>query len=537
MPTRFSQPSDEAPSAEHWRLLTHHAARLRGWTPSDWLHYRTRPDAPNAVLQAGGLRLDHTRQKIDAAAWQALQALAAASPIASWRAAMFAGEPLNSTEGRAVKHWEWRGAIPGAAVAATVARLTAWMARLQSGEFLLSGGDKPQAVIHLGIGGSYLGPLLVAEAIAYCPDRRTGLPVHFVANVDAHELQSVLQTLDPHTTLVTIASKTFGTRETMRNAQSILEWMAAHGVAAPLAHCVALTAAADRALSWGVPASQIFTFDDSVGGRFSVWSPVGLPARIALGELRWQELLRGACAADAHFCDAALPDNLPVVLALLDVWNHSICGLPARIVAPYDARLRWLVGYLQQLEMESLGKRLDLNGRVAVHAACPMIWGEPGTNGQHAYFQWLHQADRPVAVEMLMVARSSHAFDEHQNILLANVLAQADALSYGRRAERGPDGADDYLAAWKDLPGGQPVSLWGMPVLDAYHLGFLLAVYEHKMVCLGALWNINPFDQFGVELGKVMASDVERLLTHGPASTTSVDMAATLHWLDVCRSR
>jgi len=527
--TRPTSHATDQPLSAQWQALHTHWRRLESVSPQQWLAARTAEHSQPWVLQAGGVLLDYSRQRFDLAAFNALLDLARASDIEHWRNGMFAGEMLNVTERRAVSHWQWRSNTPSKVVADEKAKLDAWVTQVHSGQFVLPSAHTPKHVLHLGIGGSYLGPLLVSEAIAYCDSHTAGIKAHYVANVDAHELQAVLDRLDPHQTLVTIASKTFTTRETMRNAQSVLEWMVEAGLDNPLGHCVAITAQPKKAIAWGIPETQIFGFEDSVGGRFSVWSPIGLPARLSLGEQAWTKLLSGARDADTHFQQASFESNLPVILALLDVWNHTIAQLPARVAAPYDARLRWLVTHLQQLEMESLGKSLTLGGDDATHAACPMVWGEPGTNSQHAYFQWLHQAKKDVAVELLLVANADHTFAEHQMILLANGIAQADALAYGKCAPRIDE--NDAMVKFRDLPGGKPVAVWALPRLDAYSLGFMLGCYEHKMLCLGALWNINPFDQFGVELGKCMAADVESYLQTDEPETIPPHLSHLLNWL------
>jgi glucose-6-phosphate isomerase len=517
-----------SPLDARWAELQSHANRLCAADIRNLVRQGGPARLRQLVLDHGFLRVDAARQRLDDAALQSLFDLAADAGVLEQRDRMFAGEPINLTENRQVTHWAWRLPEPPASVAATRRQMDIWVQRLLSRATQPSG--RPiKSILHLGIGGSDLGPRMVADTIAYSVSVHSQIDAYFAANVDGHELQQALDRLDPKATIVSIASKTFTTRETLRNAQTVMDWLRDGGVRDPLSHCVAITSDADKAIAWGIEAENIFTFEDSVGGRFSLWSPVGLPARLAIGETEWQRLLAGAHAADEHFRAAPLQSNLPVLLALLDVWNHSVLQLPARVIAPYDARMGLLVAHIQQLEMESLGKQLGPDGQLAPHAHCPMIWGEPGTNGQHAYFQWLHQAATAVALEVLLVARPRHDFDAHHAILLANGLAQADAFAFGKSPEG--DLAQGIEGRLRTLPGGRPVTLWCYRELDAYALGYVIATLEHKVVCLGHLWGVNAFDQFGVELGKTMAKTVEAYLADTNLDFVPPHLAGTLDWL------
>lgn len=515
-----------------WDQLRQHAARLTDVPLRDLVDQGGPTRLRQLVVDQGFLRVDAGRQRLDVAALNSLHDLASAAGVLDQRDRMFAGAPINLTEGRSVTHWSWRDPSPPAEVATTRAQMDEWVRRLLARATQPSG--RPiKSILHLGIGGSDLGPRMVADTIAYSVSVHSQIDAYFAANVDGHELQRALDRLDPKATVVSIASKTFTTRETLRNAQTVMEWLRQGGVEDPLSHCVAITSDSKRALAWGIPPDQIFAFEDSVGGRFSLWSPVGLPARLAIGESEWSRLLAGAHAADVHFREAPAQSNLPLLLALLDVWNHTLLGLPARVIAPYDARMKLLVAHIQQLEMESLGKQLNPAGELAPNAHCPMIWGEPGTNGQHAYFQWLHQAAQRVALEVLLVARPRHAFEAHHAILLANGLAQADAFAFGKQPE-GEDakGAGGLLRA---LPGGRPVTIWCYRELDAYTLGYVIATLEHKVVCLGQLWGINAFDQFGVELGKTMAQTVEAYFANTHSDFVPPYLTDTLQWFKNAR--
>lgn len=516
-----------------WARLEAHAARLNAASLSDLVKSGGPVRLRRLMFDQSFLRVDAGRQRLDTAALDDLHALAQATGVLAQRDRMFAGEAINVTENRSVTHWNWRDPNPPADVAATNRQMDEWVRRLLARATQPSG--RPiKSILHLGIGGSDLGPRMVADTIAYSVSVHSQIDAYFAANVDGHELQRALDRLDPKATIVSIASKTFTTRETLRNAETVMAWLQEGGVKDPLAHCVAITSDPQRALAWGVSPDAIFSFEDSVGGRFSLWSPVGLPARLAIGETEWQRLLDGAHAADVHFRTAAADENLPLALALIDVWNHSVLGLPARVISPYDARMKLLVAHIQQLEMESLGKQLNPDGLQAPHAHCPMIWGEPGTNGQHAYFQWLHQSAQPVANEVLLVAKPRHGFDAHHAILLANGLAQADAFAFGKQPEGAQaEGAGGRLRA---LPGGRPVTVWCYRELDAYTLGYVIATLEHKVVCLGQLWGINAFDQFGVELGKTMASTVEAYFANTHQDFVPPHLSDTLQWFKSARS-
>ncbi len=515
-----------------WHTLSQHGARLKG-LPIERLVADGGPSRlRRLVVDHDFLRVDAGRQRLDDAALDSLFDLADAAGVLAQRDRMFAGEAINVTENRSVTHWAWRQPVSSPSVEQTRARMGEWVRRLLARANQPSG--RPiKSILHLGIGGSDLGPRMVADTIAYSVSVHSQIDAYFAANVDGHELQRALDRLDPKATVVSIASKTFTTRETLRNAQTVMAWLRRGGVDDPLSHCVAITSEPQRAQAWGISPDAIFEFEDSVGGRFSLWSPVGLPARLAIGETEWERLLAGAHAADCHFRQAQAHANLPLLLALIDVWNHSILKLPARVISPYDARMKLLVAHIQQLEMESLGKQLGPDGKTAPHAQCPMIWGEPGTNGQHAYFQWLHQAAQEVAMEVLLVAKPRHSFDAHHAILLANGLAQADAFAFGKQpAGQLADGVGGQL---RRLPGGRPVTLWCYRELDAYTLGYVIASLEHKVVCLGQLWGVNAFDQFGVELGKTMAQTVEAYFADSNLDFVPPHLSETLQWFKNAR--
>jgi glucose-6-phosphate isomerase len=372
-------------------------------------------------------------------------------------------------------------------------------------------------IVNIGIGGSDLGPQMVVRALdAYAaPERR----LHFVSNVDGHELDAVLRRLKPESSLFLIASKTFTTAETMANARSALAWFQREGGSDVARHFAALSSNVEAARAFGI--TNIFGFWDWVGGRYSLWSAIGLPIAIAIGAERFRELLAGAHAMDRHFREAPLQANLPARLGLLDVWYRNFLGFTSRSIAPYHSALARLPAYLQQLEMESNGKRVDRRGGALPYGTSPVLWGEPGTNGQHAYFQMLHQGTDVVPVEFIAVREAAHSLPGHQSALLANALAQAQALMQGK-----PD-----AGGHRDFPGNRPSSFLLLQQLTPRSLGALVALQEHRVFTSGSVWGINSFDQWGVELGKVLAKDIEPRLASGDVSGLDASTAGLLQRL------
>ena len=371
-------------------------------------------------------------------------------------------------------------------------------------------------VVHIGIGGSDLGPRLVVQALR-SGGHSDGPRLHFVANMDGHELAETLLGLKPGSTLFIVASKTFGTAETLRNAQSARAWFEAQGGRDVARHFIAVSANAAAAAAFG--AGCCLGFDEGVGGRFSLWSAIGLPIAIAIGRDGFLDLLAGARTMDAHFAGAPIEQNLPLQLALLDLWYRNFLDLHSRCVAPYHHGLRQLPAYLQQLEMESNGKGVDARGRTLAFASAPVTWGQAGSNGQHAFFQMLHQGSEVVPVEFVLVQRPAHALSGHHDKLLANALAQARALMCGQTGD----------APERHFPGNRPSTVLMLPDLSARSLGALLSLYEHRTFVLGSLWGINSFDQWGVELGKRHAGEIETALwTHTEGSALDPSTAALL---------
>jgi glucose-6-phosphate isomerase len=498
-----------------WKALQQHFAQSgRGFDVRTAL----REDAGRVEafsLEAPHVFADLSKNLLDARGQSLLLDLARECGLQAQRDAMFSGATVNATEGRQVMHWLLRqpaGERPAglegelAEVHRTLQSMLAFAEEVRADEQITD-------VVNIGIGGSDLGPQMAVIALDQfvAPGKR----FHFVSNIDGHELAAVLRQLDPERTLFLIASKTFTTLETMTNARSARQWFTDRGGRDVARHFAALTTNVAAAAEFGI--ERTFGFWDWVGGRYSLWSAIGLPIAIAIGADGFRQLLAGAHAMDRHFCEASLERNLPVRLALLDVWYRDFHGLASRSVAPYHSGLRRLPAYLQQLEMESNGKRVDRQGRVVPFGTSPVVWGEPGTNGQHAYFQMLHQGTDVVPVEFIAVRQPAHALAGHHPQLLANVLAQAQALMLGK----------DDPGGHKHFPGNRPSTVLLLERLDPQALGALIALYEHRVFCAGAIWGINSFDQWGVELGKVLAKDLAPRLASGDtqgldASTASL---------------
>ena len=448
---------------------------------------------------------DLSKNRIDAATEALLLELAAECGVEAHRDAMFAGEIVNTTEQRAVGHVLLRkpaGApVSGSAEAAELARVHGTLEPMLAYAEQVRNDPLITDVVNIGIGGSDLGPqmaVLALQAFA-APGKR----MHFVSNVDGHELAARLATLNASSTVFLIASKTFTTIETMTNAESAKAWFSAQGGTDIARHFAALTTNVAAANAFGI--STTFGFWDWVGGRYSLWSAIGLPIAISIGAQGFREFLAGAHAMDEHFRTAPLAQNLPVRLALLDVWYRNFHGFTSRSIAPYHSALQRLPAYLQQLEMESNGKRVDAQGEVLPYGTSPVLWGEPGTNGQHAYFQMLHQGTDVVPLEFVAVKKARHDLKVHHPLLLANALAQAQALLVGKSDAGGH----------KHFPGNRPSTFLLLDDLTPASLGALLALQEHRVFVSGSLWGINSFDQWGVELGKVLAKDIGQRLHSG----------------------
>ena len=482
-------------------------------------------------VEAAGLYLDLSKQSWSRRAFETCIELAYDAGIKTAITRFFAGEAINSTEGRAVLHpalraradgeYEALGEPVSAEVDAVRAEMAAYATAVRSGIETGATGKAFKTIVHIGIGGSDLGPRVVWDALRpLSPD----IDLRFVANIDPRDMAEALTGLDPETTLVIVVSKTFTTQETLANAEAAKAWLAA---GLPEAGCdrhfIGVTAAPDRAREFGC--ARTFAFRDWVGGRYSLWSAVSLSCVIALGPEVFEALLDGAREMDDHFISAPLEENAPVLLAMAQVWNVDGLNRPARTVAPYAHALRRLPSFLQQLEMESNGKRVHRDGSPVTRQTCPVVFGEPGTNGQHAFFQQIHQGPQVVPAEFIVV-RATHE-PEPEAPLWANALAQAQALMIGKtedqaRAELLAAGASpaeaERLAPHKTFPGNRPSTTIVMERLTPQTLGALLALYEHKTFVEGVVWNINSFDQWGVELGKVLAKAILKDVAAGAPS-------------------
>jgi len=481
-------------------------------------------------FEAPEVYADLSKNLLDTATLHFLLDLARECGLPAKRDAMLRGEPINRSEGRAVLHTALR-APPGAApFSAEVHGVLDDMLRYAENvrtDWTLTD------VVNIGIGGSDLGPRMVVQALdAY---GQAGQRLHFVSNVDGHDLVPLLKRLDANKTLFIIASKTFTTQETMANAHAARDWFLSHGGHAIERHFVATTSNVKAAAEFGIHTT--FGFWDWVGGRYSLWSAIGLPIAIAVGAENFRALLAGAHAMDRHFAEAPLQANLPVLLGLLDVWYRNFHGFASRSVAPYHQGLARLPAYLQQLEMESNGKRVDEAGAALPYATSPVVWGEAGTNGQHAYFQMLHQGTEVIPVEFIAVKTPAHPLAEQHRKLLANCLAQSQALMLGKTAheaatEKPPTAAAGFdpavLAQQRSFPGNRPSTTFVLEALTPRSLGALIAMYEHRVFTSGTVWGINSFDQWGVELGKALSEQLLPRLKSGDVQGLDASTAGLL---------
>ena len=489
---------------------------------------------------------DLSKNRIDTATVHFLLDLARESGVAERRDAMLRGEPINTTEGRAVLHTALRaprGAGPHSDAIHHV--LDAMLAYVETVRDTAASGIRQ--IVNIGIGGSDLGPQMVVPALDGFA--HPGLTLHFVSNVDGQDITPVLRKLEPAETLFIIASKTFTTQETMANAQVAKAWFIAAGGTDIAKHFVATTSNVEAAAQFGV--TTTFGFWDWVGGRYSLWSAIGLPIALAIGADNFRALLAGAHAMDVHFAQAPAAQNLPLLLGLLDVWYRNFHAFTSRSVAPYHQGLKRLPAYLQQLEMESNGKRVDLDGNDLPYATSPVVWGEPGTNGQHAYFQMLHQGSDVIPVEFILVKRATHGLaglhgpllaqlERQHAMLLANGLAQSQALMQGKTpdaalADAAPTASKAMdpltLARHRSFPGNRPSTTLLLEQLTPRSLGALIALYEHRVFTSGAVWGINSFDQWGVELGKALCNDLLPRLRSGDASGLDASTAGLMQRL------
>ena len=496
-------------------------------------------------VEFGDLLFDYSKHLVDEATLAALFTLAREADLEGKRDRMFKGEIVNPTEGRPALHTALRNfsgepvLVEGKDVMPDVIAEREKVAAFASG---IRDGSKPGAtgrpitdVVNIGIGGSDLGPAMAARALA--PYGSPKIACHFVSNVDGADIGDTIAALDPATTLFIVSSKTFTTMETMTNAQTARAWIVAGlGEAAVEHHFAAVSTKLNLVAKFGIRADRIFGFWDWVGGRYSIWSSIGLALTILIGPKQFEEFLRGAFEVDTHFRTAPLESNIPVLMGLIGVWYRNALGFATQAVIPYDQRLGRFSAYLQQLDMESNGKSVHIDGS-SVHAATgPVVWGEPGTNGQHAFFQLLHQGTEVVPIDLLVAAEPTDADVEHHQLLVANCLAQSQALMLGRdidevRTQLEKQGmapeAIAKLAPHKVFSGNRPTSTFLYRKLDPAMLGRLIALYEHRVFTMAAMWDTNPFDQWGVELGKELASKLAPIVADAAASTEGLDASTT----------
>ena len=512
-----------------WNKLKTHAETAKTWQLRD-LFAADSSRFSRLSLSASGLFLDYAKNRISDETLSLLMELARQCRVEEKRDAMFGGDIFNNTEHRAVLHtalrapksatilFNGKNVVPE--IHAVLDQMATFAGQIHSGQWTGYTGKRITDIVNIGIGGSDLGPRMVCHALR--PYHKPGLAVHFVSNVDGHDLDAVLNRVNPETTLFIIASKTFTTLETMLNAHTARNWFLKNAKEENLPrHFVAISTNLEAVSAFGIHPDNMFPFWDWVGGRYSVWSAIGLPVVLALGSDRFAELLAGAHAMDTHFRHAALENNMPVILALIGIWNRNFLNYASVSIAPYLQDLAHFPSYLQQLEMESNGKRVTREGASAAWQTCPVIWGNVGTNGQHAYFQLLHQGTDITPIDFITALKPSHSLPRHHAALLANCFAQSEALMLGKTAAEVQAGlkasgmTDEEIAfqiPHRTFPGNRPSNTILMNSLRPESLGALIALYEHKTFVQGAIWNLNPFDQWGVELGKVLAKSIQEEL-------------------------
>jgi glucose-6-phosphate isomerase len=507
--------SDAAPrpidQTDQWAALDAHVDASRGTTLRELFDHDPER-ATRFTVEAAGLVADLSKNRITGETIGLLTALAEAADLESRRAAMFEGRHINSTEDRAVLHTALRlpadrqllvdGVDVVPEIHAVLDQMASFADRVRSGDWTGATGRPITAVVNIGIGGSDLGPAMAYQALR--PYSRRELALRFVSNIDPTALHEALIGLDPATTLFIVVSKTFSTIETLTNARSAREWLVdALGEEAVSHHFVAVSTNTDRVEEFGIDTGNMFGFWDWVGGRYSVPSAVGLSLMVAIGPDRFRELLAGMHEMDEHFRTAPLAENLPVLLGLLGIWHTNFLGMATHAVLPYGDHLARFPAYLQQLDMESNGKGVDRWGRRVGYDTGPIVWGEPGTNGQHAFYQLLHQGTRLVSCDLIGFCQATDPIGDHHDLLVANLLAQSEAMAFGQ----------DHDDPQRSFDGNRPSTTILARRLDPATLGRLIALYEHKVLTMGTVWGINSFDQFGVELGKKLATVIEPELT------------------------
>jgi len=510
-------------SRPEWKALTAHHETMRGVHLRE-LFAKDPQRGERLVAEAAGLYLDYSKQRVTDETLRLLLDLARACGVRARVDAMFAGEKINVTEGRAVLHVALRAprgtrivvdgedVVPG--VHAVLDRMAEFAGRVRGGAWTGFTGRPIRNIVNIGIGGSDLGPAMATDALRWCRDPR--LTLRFVSNVDGADFVAATHGLDPAETLFIVSSKTFTTIETLTNARTARAWCvrALGDERAVAKHFVAVSTAESEVRKFGIDPANMFTFWDWVGGRYSMWSAIGLSLMVAIGPERFRELLAGAHAMDEHFRTTPFERNLPVVLALLGIWYDDFFRAETQAVLPYSHDLGRLPAYLQQLDMESNGKHVDLDGRPVDYQTGPVVWGQPGTNGQHAYFQLLHQGTKLVPCDFIGFLRDLDDVGEHHPLLVANLFAQTEALAFGKTAEQvAAEGVPAFQVPHRTFEGNRPSNTILAERLTPAVLGALVALYEHKVFVQGAIWRVNSFDQWGVELGKALATRIAPELT------------------------
>ena len=514
----MSEPCIDPTSRPEWRALHTHYESVKTTHLRDLFAADPRR-GERLTAEAAGLYLDYSKHRVTSETLALLMALARASGLDERADAMFSGEKINVTEGRAVLHVALRAArdavitVDGRNVVpevyAVLDQMGAFSEQVRSGAWRGHTGKPIRNIVNIGIGGSDLGPLMAYEALRHYSQRT--LSFRFVSNVDATDFVEAVHDLDPAETLVIVASKTFTTLETMANAQTARAWLVAGlgDEAAVAKHFVAVSTNAAEVSKFGIDTANMFGFWDWVGGRYSMISAIGLSTMLAIGPAAYHELLGGFRAMDAHFSTAPLERNLPVLMGMLNIWYSDFFGAETVAVLPYDQYLRRFPAYLQQLTMESNGKSVRLDGSPVTYQTCPIFWGEPGTNGQHSFYQLIHQGTKLITCDFIGFCHSLNPTGNHHNFLMANMFAQAEAMAFGKTAEAvAADGMPAWLVPHRTFPGNRPSSTILADRLTPAVLGALVALYEHSVFTQSVIWGINAFDQWGVELGKVLAGRI-----------------------------
>lgn len=516
---------------ERWEAVEAHAERLKP------LHLRQLMEAgrervDRLAFRLDDLTMDFSREKIDGDSLDSLIALADAAGVGEARRRMASGERINLSEGRSVLHMALRGSVrppEGDDVKTALERFLAFAEKVRSGRFASAGGPVLD-VVNIGIGGSDLGPRMAARALKPGCD---GPRLHFVSNVDSADFRDTVEGIDPARAMVVVSSKTFATSETLANARLARDWLGRHAGS----QMAAASARPERCAEFGIPAERVFGYWEWVGGRYSVWSAVGLPLAIGIGAAGFRSFLDGAASMDRHFLEAPLERNLPVLHALVGIWRRNAMGWPTAALIPYDQRLEQLPAYVQQLEMESNGKRAANNGELVDCHTAPVVWGGVGTSAQHSFFQLLHQGTDTAPVDFVLAAEPRDGDPPHHDLLVANCLAQGESLALGRSVEEliaaenpaeGTKEAFRQRARQRETPGDRPSTTILHRRLDPFALGRLIALFEHKVFVQGVVWGVNSFDQWGVELGKSVAASLARSIRDGGPAPSDLSTRALL---------